>query len=132
MAGDELDPTYPLYSSQLRGYFRDGTYHKRKTLHTIRGRQVELHYHCQVAVNDDLRLHRIEKPVFPQPATFTDYVSMLRGVLGAVLENAASPARRHQRYEGLATVSRGYDSNALAALLAPLGVREAITFYNEE
>src|SRR5688572_1657690 len=68
MAGDELDPTYPFYSGQLRGYFRDGTYHKRKTLHTRRGRQVDLHYHCQVAVNDDLRLRRIEKPVFPQPA----------------------------------------------------------------
>ena len=56
---------------------------------------------------------------------------MLQGVLGTVLENAGSPGRRHRRYEGLATVSSGYDSNALAVLLKKLGVREAITFYDK-
>jgi hypothetical protein len=56
---------------------------------------------------------------------------MLQGVMSAVLENAASPARRHRLYAGLAAVSRGYDSNALAVLLVKLGVREAMTFYNK-
>ena len=131
MARDEPDPRYPFYSHELRAYFLDGIARKYKTIRTKRGRQVELHEYCQVAVGDDLRLMRVEKPVFPEPASFGEYLSMLQGVLGSVLENAASPKRRHRRYEGLATVSRGYDSNALAALLGPLGVREAMTFYDE-
>lgn len=131
MAGDEPDPFYPFYCNKLRAYFNDGIYRKRKMIRTRLGRKVELHEHCQVAVGDDLRWVRIEKPLFSRPANFGEYVSLLQGVLGAVLENAASPGRRHRRYEGLATVSGGYDSNALAALLEPLGVREAMTFYNK-
>ena len=131
MADDELDPYYPFYYPQLRAYFMDGIHRKRKLIHTGRGQHVQLHEHCQVAVSDDLRPVRVEKPVCPRPTNFSAYVSSLQGVLGGVLENAASPARRHRRYAGLATVSGGYDSNALAALLRPLGVREAITFYDE-
>ena len=131
MASDEPDPYYPFYADRLHRYIKDGIHRKHRALHTRLGWQVALHEYCQVAVGDDLRLVRIEKPAFPPPATYGEYVSMLRGVLGGVLENAASPARRHRRYAGLATVSGGYDSNALATLLARLGVREAITFYDK-
>ena len=131
MVGDQPDPSYPFYCNKLCGFFNDGIHRKYKMIHTKLGRQVALHDHCQVAVGANLRLVRIEKPVFPRPANYGEYVSMLQGVLGAVLENAASPGRRHRRYEGLATVSGGYDSNALAALLGRLGVREAITFYDK-
>jgi len=131
MAGDEPDPCYPFYDRKLQGYASDGISRKHKTIRTRLGRRVQLHDHCQVAAGDDLRLVRIEKPIFPRPASFGEYVAMLQGVLGAVLANAASPGRRHRRYEGLATVSGGYDSNALAALLAKFGVCEAMTFYDK-
>jgi hypothetical protein len=132
MAGDELDPCYPFYTHKLRGYLHDGSYYRQhKVIHTKRRRKVDLHYHCQVAVGDDLRLERIEKPVFRVPENFGEYVSILEDVIGGILENAASPRRRHRRYEGMATVSGGYDSNALAALAGKLGVREAITFYDK-
>ena len=127
MAGDEPDPRYPFYRHKVRGYLLDGIHRKRKTIGTKRGQRVELHDHCQVIVGDDLRLARIEKPTFPQPTSFKDYHVMLQGVLAAVMENAASPQRQHRRYEGLATVSGGYDSNAVAVLLSGLGVREAMT-----
>jgi len=130
MTGDEPDPCYPFYARKLRRFVIDGICRKRKVLRTRLGRRVELHEYCQVAVSDDLRLVRIEKPAFRRPASFEDYRSMLHGVLGAVLENAASPERRHRRYEGLAMVSGGYDSNAVAALLSGLGVREAMTIYD--
>ena len=52
-------------------------------------------------------------------------------MLGSVLDNAAAPERRHRRYEGLATVSGGYDSNALAAVSSRLSVREAITLCDQ-
>ena len=130
MTGDEPDPYFPFYYHELRAHFIDGIQRKRKTIHTRMGRRVVLHDHCQIAVGSDLRLERIEKPVFPQPASFGEYVALLHGVLAAVLENAASPRRRHRRYAGLATASGGYDSNALAVLLSRIGVREAMTFFD--
>jgi len=130
MTGDEPDPYFPLYYHELRAHFIDGIHRKRKTIHTRLGRRVVLHDHCQIAVGPDLRVERIEKPLFPRPASFGEYVALLQGVLASVLENAASPRRRHRRYAGLASVSGGYDSNALAVLLARLGVREALTFFD--
>jgi len=45
-----------------------------------------------------------------------------------ILRNAADPARAHQRYRPLATLSQGYDSLALAVLVKRLGGTEAMTF----
>jgi len=130
MTDDELDPGFPLYYHALRAHFFDGIYRKHKAIHTRLRRRVELHDHCQVAVCPDLRLERIEKSVFPQPRGFGEYVALLTGVLASALANAASPHRRHTRYAAVATLSGGYDSNALAVLLAKLGVREALTFFD--
>jgi hypothetical protein len=130
MAGDELDPRDPFYYHALRVHSIDGIHRKRKSIHTRSGRRVALHDHCQVAVGPDLRLERIEKPLFTRPSSFEAYVALLKGVLASVLENAASSRRQHHRYAGLATVSGGYDSNALAVLLAGLGVRDALTFFD--
>jgi hypothetical protein len=130
MTGEELDPGFPFYYHALRAYSADGIWRKRKTIHTRLGRRVELHDRCQLAVGPDLRTQRIEKPAVPRPGSFREYVALLQDVLAGVLENAASAGRRHARYRGLATLSSGYDSNSLAVLLARLGVREAITFFD--
>jgi hypothetical protein len=130
MTGDEPDPCFPFYYHALRAHFTDGIRRKRKTIHTRMRRRVELHDHCQLAVGPELRAERIEKPAILRPTSFREYVELLKGVLAGVLENAASPGRRQVRYSGLATVSGGYDSNALAVLLARLGVREAIAFFD--
>ena len=130
MTGDELDPVFPFYYHALRAHFFDGIRRKHKSIHMRSGRRVALHDHCQVAVGPDLRIERIEKPEFPRPESFREYVALLEGVLASVLANAASPDRRHTRYAGLATLSGGYDSNALAVLLAKLGMREALTFFD--
>ncbi|HEY8152731.1 MAG TPA: hypothetical protein VII72_01245 [Myxococcota bacterium] len=128
MTDDEPDPGFPFYYHALRAHAMDGIRRTRKTIHTGRGRRVALHDRCQLEVGPDLRVARIEKPADPRPESYGEYVAQLEGVLASVLANAASPARRSRRFAGLATVSGGYDSNALAALLARLGVREAITF----
>jgi hypothetical protein len=130
MTDDEPDPCFPFYYHELRAHFRDGIHRKRKSIHTRLRRRVELHDHCQIAIGPDLRMQRIEKPAFPRPAGFAEYVALLQAVLAEVLANAASPDRQQQRYAGLATVSGGYDSNALSVLLARLGVREALSFFD--
>jgi hypothetical protein len=132
MADDEPDPRFPFYYHALRTHFRDGIRRKRKSIHTRAGRRVLLHDHCQLAVGPDLELERIEKPSVPCPASFEEYVALLESVLAGVLENAASPLRKQVRFEALATVSGGYDSNALAVLLSRLGVHEAITVFDRK
>jgi hypothetical protein len=130
MADDEPDPRYPFYAYKLQWYALDGPRRKYKVLPTRRGRRLQLHEYCGIAVGDDLTLTRVDKPLFPEPADFHDYRSMLRDVLSAVLANAASPGRHHRRYDPLAMVSGGFDSNAVAAMLRELGVREAVTVYD--
>jgi hypothetical protein len=132
MADDEPDPRFPFYYHALRAHFMDGIRRKRKAIHTRAGRRVRLHDHCQLAVGPDLRLERIEKPAVPCPESFERYVGLLEGVLAGVLENAASPLRKQLQFEPLATVSGGYDSNALAVLLSRQGVREAITVFDRK
>jgi hypothetical protein len=131
MAGDEPDPHYPFYAHKMHWYGTSGIRSKDKSFPTRRGRRLRMHEYCQVAVGEDLRVIRVPKPVFPPPATFQEYMAMLRRVLADTLHNAASPFRRHQRYGALAMVSGGYDSNAVAALLSELGTREAINIHDQ-
>ena len=85
MADDEPDPRYPFYAYKMHWYGTMGLRRKYKVFHTRRGRRVQWHESCQFAVDRDLRIARIEKPAFQRPATFQDYVSMLRRVLGSAV-----------------------------------------------
>lgn len=130
MAQDELDPFHPYYSADVIKMYEVGIGVPVTTLMTRGGRGVNCHSSCQIAVGSDLTVQRIEKPAFAPPRNYADFVGVLRGVMKGVLLNADSPARRHARYKGIATVSGGYDANALAALAVELGVRETICFYD--
>lgn len=130
MAQDELDPFHPYYSADAMKMYEAGISVPVTTLMTRGGRGVNCHNSCQIAVSSDLAVQRIEKPAFAPPRNYADFVGALRGVMKGVLINADSPARRHVRYKGIATVSGGYDANALAVLAAELGVRETICFYD--
>jgi hypothetical protein len=54
-------------------------------------------------------------------ATYEQYVARLRGVLAALAENYRSPHRR-QRFSSFTTISSGYDSTAVVALVRDLGI----------
>lgn len=128
-AGDEPDPLYPYYPVDWLRHRQAGILrHEEKRLHTARGRHIVLHDHCSVAIGADLSIRRIEKPVPVPPLDFGEYVGQLEDTIGAVQANAAASTRRHCRYRPVATLSRGYDSAALAVLMRRLGAAEAITF----
>lgn len=129
MTGDEPDPCYPFYFHELWMHNVHGIRWKNKTIPTARGRHVELHDHCRISIDRTLYIRRIEKPVCPPLNSYEDVVGTLEGAMRGLLANAADPARSH-RYRPLATVSRGYDANALATLVTRLGGREAMTFFN--
>lgn len=132
MAGEELDPSYPFYTEDLRRAFMLGISVKEKSIHTWRGTRVWLHDSCQLAIDSELKTHRIEKPAFAPPRDYHHYVDTIRSVSREVLANAASPARQHVRYGAITSSSGGYDANAVASILASIGVREGMTFYDRD
>ncbi|HUQ53884.1 MAG TPA: hypothetical protein VM692_16765 [Gammaproteobacteria bacterium] len=60
-------------------------------------------------------------------ASFDDYYGMLRECLAAICANADDAARR-TRLATLGTLSTGYDSTAVCALIKDLGVRRYFTY----
>jgi hypothetical protein len=126
-ADDEPDPAYLHYGPDLLEYWRLGTAGGPKTFPTARGRRFERHHGRNLLVRPDLSLGLGEKPAPPAPRDYGEYVGQLGASVARLVENAAHPDRR-QRFRPLAMLSTGYDSNALAALFAHAGCREAMTF----
>lgn len=78
---------------------------------------------------DGSELSVVEKP--PQElrlGSFADYRGYLAAGLAGIAANMSDPARRRGRFDFLATVSSGYDANALAALAAEHGCEHALGF----
>ncbi len=127
LAGDELDPTWPWYYFDAIRAYRTGLRHARDSIRLRSGNRVLLH-DCH---NIDIRNARISarrlRDFGPRPTSFSGYLDSLLGVTGRVFANAAD-ASRNVRYRPLASISRGYDSPATAALSAACGCREAIAF----
>lgn len=128
VTGDEPDPFYPYYAADRMRHLQRSLRHPDKRLRTRQGRTILVHEFCNVAVDDGLALRRLERPAHPPPVDYADLVAQLQGDLGPVVANAADPSRRHRRYRPVASISRGYESPALAALLRRHGAREALTF----
>jgi len=120
--------SHPHYFADFLAIYRAGTSRpERAWLPTRRGRRVFLHAAVALRVRPDLSTSRSLRPEPPMPGDYADYVRALEDALARVQQNAAD-AKRLQRYRPLATVSRGYDSPAVAAVAARVGVREAATF----
>lgn len=126
-AGDAPDPRYRRHIHDLMRQVRTSPF--ERTPQSFRGRSgpvsiVELR---DLEVDPDLALRPVDKVALPAPHDFAEVDALLDGVVARTFENAADP-QRTRRYRPLATVSRGYDSAATAALSARHGCREALTF----
>jgi hypothetical protein len=127
LSGDRLDPDHPHYYLDLLDHYRIGIRRKEKRLRLAGSRWVALHDCCNLEVDGEGAIIRVEKPWGPPPADYDDYVSLLERTLRRVVENAADPARCW-RYRPLVMLSQGYDTTAVAALARRAGCREAVTF----
>ena len=125
---DAPDPSYPHYFWDLVQALRDGIRRPNRELPTRDGRAITLHDFGDMIVSPDLSWRREEKPRPPEPASFESLVDQLAGVVSRVVANANDPARTAQRMRTVATLSRGYDVNAIAVFLRSAGIDEAITF----
>jgi hypothetical protein len=125
-AGGGLDPDCLYYPGEFLLNVLRGIRRSRRSL-PARPAPVEIHECGNLEVAPDLSLQRREKPVPRQPAEYDDYVGLVRDAIAGVLANAADP-QRARRYRALTTLSRGYDSGAVAALARTAGCSEAATF----
>jgi hypothetical protein len=124
-SGDELDPLRPFYLDDLLLQLRAGIRRERRALATRRGSL--LAYECCVLrVSADLQVAVCERAAPAPPESFGDYRRALDAAIAGVLANAAAPERR-RAYAPVASISRGYDSAAVAALAREHGCRRAIT-----
>jgi hypothetical protein len=127
VSGERLDPNYPHYYLDFLNYNRIGIRVKEKRLRLAGPRFVELHDCCNLAIQPDLAMLRIEKPLGPAPRDHDDYVSFLSRTLEDVLANARDEGRRWT-YRPVTMLSQGYDTTAVSALAARAGCREAVSF----
>ena len=124
---DAPEPSYPHYVRDIVSIHRDGlTRSDRSWIPTRRGRRLFLHGCVNLVVSPELTITCAAKAQPIAPASYGDYVALLEGTLNRVLRNAADPARL-KVYRPVVTVSKGYDSPAVAVLLARLGCSEAVT-----
>lgn len=127
VSGERLDPEHPHYYLDFLDYHCAGIRVKEKRLRLAGSRFVELHDCCNLTIQPDLAISRLEKPLAPPPRDYTAYVSFLSRTARDVFANAAD-TRRRWTYRPVVTLSQGYDSTAVSALASKAGCSEAVSF----
>lgn len=136
-AGAELDPRHAAYAKDFTGIVNDGIEafdtviplcFSGSSENAAAGRgEAHIVYFKNIRLRQDGRVSFIDKPATPAFETFDQYVALLVDVLQKTVSNAASPYRK-TTYSPLASVSTGYDSPAVAALVRRAGCEDAVTF----
>lgn len=125
VAGASVDPTYPDYLYDFRS-ITGGVRDYERFLQSDRG-PVELVYYDNV-VWDGSRASVRAKPEREAPfSDFGGYREFLVGRLRKLQRNLADGAR-DRPLRMLGTISSGYDSPAVCALAARVGLEEAVNF----
>lgn len=90
------------------------------------GYWLNLAYYRNLMIDSDLNMQVLEKSSPPRWSNFASYKQFLIDCLKWLSENARDVDRRIN-YSPLATISRGYDSTACAALAVQTGCQKALT-----
>lgn len=118
-----LDPAFP-YSTTLRAYLKRHRY-RPKSLPTLDGEEIHfLTYDKLVYAQETLeeQSHAAEDAF----TSFEEYEEFLRSRMLAIRANLQDERRRF-KVTPVATISKGYDSAASAAIAKPLDIRYALT-----
>lgn len=123
MLGDELLPACPDYS-QINMSILEGFRNYRPEIPTRKGhvRRI-MHYNVHPSSSG---IALVEKPHAPDFDSFNEYRDYLRLRIGQLFANARHGAR-HLPLQVYSTQSRGYDSTAVNALAAQLGIDNIFT-----
>lgn len=126
-AGATLDHDHADYFFDYLGHYRSGTGVPDKRIRLAGGRTADVHYCGNLVVRPDLSRAWRDKVPTAAPGDYREHADALRATLRRVVENAGDPGRR-QSFRPLVTLSRGYDSTAVAALASEVGCGEAVSF----
>ncbi|HBP88920.1 MAG TPA: hypothetical protein DD706_14635 [Nitrospiraceae bacterium] len=117
-----LDPAFP-YSKTLLGYLNNHR-HQPKILPTLDGDEIHfLTYEKLVYSKKSLEEQTHAEETF---TSFEEYEGFLHTRILAIRANLQDEQRRF-KVAPVATISKGYDSAASAAIAKPLGIRTALT-----
>jgi hypothetical protein len=121
--GDELDPQFLDYAA-INQSIRMGIRDYNPVIPTRKGsvRRI-MHMNLEISQRE---MREIDKPLPPPFSTFEDYKGYLVSKLERVFANARDPDRT-EPMAVLSTQSKGYDSTAINAIAAPIGVDRAFT-----
>lgn len=121
---DAVLDTYPFYPQDLATFVL-GSHRYRPSVPTRNGTLSV--YYGSMMIGPDLDLRPANVTPAPEFPDFRTYRAHLVEETGAVLANAADPARR-VRYQPTVTLSAGYDSPAAAVIARDAGCATGITF----
>lgn len=118
-----LDPAFP-YSKTLLRYLRNHRY-RPKVLPTLDGNEIHFLTHEKLVYSQgtlEEQTHAAEDSF----TSFEEYEDFLRARILAIKANL-NDTRRRFKVAPVATISKGYDSGASAAIAKPLDLRSALT-----
>ena len=96
-------------------------------LPTKRGNRIYLYCHCNLVINEELKIVEQLKPAVRDFVNFGDYRDFVANQIAAIVSNARD-SRRNVKYEPITTISSRYDSPACAVFARENGCKKALTF----
>lgn len=126
MSDSSLDPGYLEYESDLNSILR-GIYGYKKSIPLADGKELRLHYYCNILLNREFQLTEQPKAATNPFKNYDAYYQALIESLSAFCTNANSPMRKVQ-YGMVTTISKGYDAAACAAIAYEVGCNTVVSF----
>ena len=125
-ADDAPHPRSLRYQMTLNSVIRGLNSYPRH-LPTKRGNRIYLYCHCNLVINEELKIVEQPKPAVRDFVNFGDYRDFVANQIAAIVSNARD-SRRNVKYEPITTISSGYDSPACAVFARENGCKKALTF----
>lgn len=127
LAGEQPDACYPFYHYDIVRIWRHGLHAMDGSLRLSSKCRLGVHFSCILKVGTNGKSKFRAHPPGAKPQDFRSYKQLLEDGLKAVLENAADPSRKSP-LGSICALSKGYDTNAIAALAGKAGCRQAYSF----
>ncbi|MBV1819013.1 hypothetical protein L0P54_06465 [Anaerosalibacter bizertensis] len=122
----ELELKYLEYEIDFNSILKGINKYKKMIL-LSEGKKIQLHYYCNILLSDKYELIEIQKDVIKPFIDYKDYENQLLQTLKMFVNNAQSNKRK-MKYGLIATISKGYDAAASAAIAKEVGCETVVSF----
>lgn len=124
--GWQLDPHYLGYESDILSIAR-GIREYKRFIPTQCGEKIQLHYYCNITVDEQLNVSCRDKLEQPEFKNFDEYYKYLVDTTTAIKINLTD-TRRKKQFSPIVFCSSGYDSAACAVIGRQIGCDEAVVY----